>query len=65
MMTCMDCHETSPPPHLMIPTAFILFHPIFLVAPSSSSHFTPCLPHQPWAILQSYVPTPSAYPSHK
>ncbi len=64
-MTCMDCHETSPPPHPMIPTSSILPHPISSIAPNSSSHFTPCLPHQPRVIPQSYVPTPSAHPSHK
>jgi hypothetical protein len=64
MMTCMDCHETSPPPHSVIPITFTLFHLVFLVAFNLSSHFTPCLPHEPWAILQSYLFTLKAYPSH-
>jgi hypothetical protein len=65
MMTCMDYHETSLPPHLMIPIASILFHLVSLVAPNLPSHFTSYLPHRPWIIPQSFIPTPMAYPSHK
>jgi hypothetical protein len=65
MMICMDYHETFLPLHLMIPTTSTLFHPVSLVAPSSSSHFTSWLPHQPHVIPQSYILTPRAYPSHK
>jgi hypothetical protein len=64
MMICMDHHDTFSPLHMMIPIAFILLHSISLVAPSSSSHFTHCLHHQPWVIPQSFAPTPKAYPSH-
>jgi len=45
MMTCMDYHETSLPPHLMIPIAFILFDLVSSIAPNSSSHFTSYLLH--------------------
>jgi hypothetical protein len=65
MMTCVDYHDTFLPLHHMIPTTFTLPHLIFSIAPSSSSHFTSCLPHQPWVILQSSVHTQGAYPSHK
>ncbi len=65
MMTCMDCQESSLPPHPTIPTAFTLFHPISSIAPNSFSHFTPCLLHQPWVILLSSIPTLDAYPSYK
>ncbi len=49
----------------MFPITFTLPHLISSITPSSSSHFTPCLPYQPREILQSFVPTPSAHPSHK
>jgi hypothetical protein len=49
----------------MIPTTFILPHLLSSIALSSFSHFTPCLPYQPQAIPQSFVPTPSAHPAHK
>jgi hypothetical protein len=65
MMTCVDYHETFMSFHQMIPTTFILPHPVFSIAPSSSSHFTFCLVHQPRVILQSSVHTQCAYPSHK
>jgi hypothetical protein len=61
----MDYHETSLPLHVMIPTTSTLFHPVSLVTPSSSSHFTSWLPHQSHVILQSSILTPRAYPSHK
>ncbi len=64
-MTCIDHHEISSLLHFMIPIASILPHPIFLVAPSLSSRFTPYLLHQPQSIPQSFVPTLGAYPSHK
>jgi hypothetical protein len=64
-MSCMDCQKTSLPLHSMIPTTFILLHPVSLVAISSFSHFTPCLLHQPWVIPQSSISTLDAYPSHK
>jgi hypothetical protein len=50
VMIHMDHHNTSPPPHSMIPNASILPHPVFSVTPSSFTHFTPSLPHQPRAI---------------
>jgi hypothetical protein len=49
----------------MIPITSILPHLIYSIALNSSSHFTPCLPYQSRAIPQSFVPTPSAHPSHK
>jgi hypothetical protein len=42
MMTCVDYHETFLPLHQMIPTASILLHPFFSIAPNSFSHFTFC-----------------------
>jgi len=45
VMTCMDHLDTSLPPHPMIFNASTLRHPIFLVTPSSSTHFTLSLPH--------------------
>jgi hypothetical protein len=65
VMTCMDCHETSLPLHRMIPITFILPHPVFSITPILSSNFRPCLLHQPRAIPQSTISTPSAHPSHK
>jgi hypothetical protein len=62
-MTCMDCFDTSPPPHPMIPNTFILPHLIFSITPSLSTHFTPFLPHWPWVNLQSSILTPRAHPS--
>ncbi len=64
MMICMEHHDTFPTLHPMIPIAFMLLHSIFLVTPSSSSHFTHCLHHQQQVIPQSSVPTPRVYPSH-
>ncbi len=64
-MTFMDYHETSSPPHPMIPIASTLLHLVSSITPSSSSCFTPCLPYQPQVILQSFVYTLSAHPSHK
>jgi hypothetical protein len=50
MMTCIDHHKTSLPPHLMIHIASTLLHPVSSVAPNLSLHFTTSRPHQPWAI---------------
>jgi len=65
MMTYIDHHETFLPPHLMIHITSTLLHPISSLAPNLSSHFTPCLFHQPWTIPQSFIHTLGAYPSHK
>jgi hypothetical protein len=65
MIIYMDYYETSPPPHLMIPTASTLLHLVSLVAFSLSSHFTPCLPHQPRAIVQICYTYIGSHPSHK
>jgi len=65
MMICMDHHKTFPFVHPMILIASILPYPIPSIAPSLSSHFTPCLPYQPRVIPQSSIPTLGAYPSHK
>jgi hypothetical protein len=65
VMTCMDHHDTFPPLHPMIPSVFTLRHPISSVTPSSSTHSTPFLPHQPWAIPQSPILTLGAHPSHQ
>jgi hypothetical protein len=51
MITCMNCHETSLPPHLMIPIAFILPHPVSSIMLNLSPNFTPYLFHQPRTIL--------------
>jgi hypothetical protein len=50
VMTCMDCHDTSPPLHSMIPNTSTLPHVISLVTFSSSIDSTPFLFHQPHAI---------------
>jgi hypothetical protein len=64
MMICMDYHGMFMPLHLMIPIRSTLLHLVSSTTFSSSSHFTPWLPHQPRAILQSFAPTLGAYPSH-
>ncbi len=64
-MICIDHHETFPSPHPMIHITSTLPHQVSSIAPNLSSHFTPCLLHQPWAIPQSFIPTLGAYPSHK
>jgi hypothetical protein len=43
VMTCMHCHDTSPPPHPMIPNTWPQL--VFLVTFSSSTYFTPSLPY--------------------
>jgi hypothetical protein len=45
VMICMDCHDTSLPPHSMISNTSILFHLVSLITLSSSTHFTPSLLH--------------------
>jgi hypothetical protein len=65
MMICKGRHETFSPPHPMIFIVFTLFHLVSSVVSNLSSHFTPCILHQPRAILQSSIPTLKAYASYK
>jgi hypothetical protein len=59
VMTCIDHRD------IFALSLYDSHHKVFSVAPSSSSHFTPYLFHQPWSILQSFVPTLGAYPPHE
>jgi hypothetical protein len=52
-------------PFTWIPNASTLPHLVSLVTHSLSTHSTPFLPHQPWAIPQSSVFTLNALPSHQ
>jgi hypothetical protein len=64
-MTCMNHHDISLPPHLMIPNTYTLPHLVSSIAPSSSTHSSLSLLHQPRAIPYSSIPRPRAHQSHQ